>query len=611
MTQHNPIDSAPRRFKLALLAIGAGILLLAVSALAYWLLTSPSDDAGTIQPIERTPEPSGELGLPWFRDATPDSGLTFTYRNGEEANQFTILESLGGGVALLDYDGDGRLDIFLTGGGSFDGPTRTEIRGLPCRLFRNLGHWKFEDVTEKVGFNRTWFYTHGVAVADYDRDGWPDLVVTGFGKIELFHNVPDGAGSRRFQEVGESLGLKDSSWSTSAGWADLDGDGYPELYVCHYVDWSFANNPACIGYVPGVPRDVCAPQRFKPLVHSLFKNEKGRSFRDIASEQGFTATGCGLGVVLADVNADGRPDIYVANDATNNFLFLNRGGKLAEVGWRSGVAVDDGGRYNGSMGTDVGDYDGTGRASIWVTNFQGELHALYRNLGLPSPNEAFDFQSRAVGLTAIGTLNVGFGSAFLDVDNDGWEDLAIAHGHVVLKPSLGSQREQKPVLLRNVERERRRFFENASGRAGKYFDTPAMGRGLAVGDLDNDGWPDLVIGNTNSPVAILRNVAAESTPQNRWLGVRLLGRANRDIVGSTVTLENTSRTLTRFAKGGGSYLSSGDRRMLFGLGESERVRKVTVKWSYGESQSWENLEPGAYWDLREGEPNAVRQAVPQ
>ena len=196
MTQHNPIDSAPRRFKLAPLAIGAAILSLAVGALAYWLLTSQSDDAGTIQPIERTPEPSGETGPPWFRDATPNSGLTFTYRNGEEANQFTILESLGGGVALLDYDGDGRLDIFLTGGGSFDGPTRTEIRGLPCRLFRNLGHWKFEDVTEKVGFNRTWFYTHGVAVADYDRDGWPDLVVTGFGKIELFHNVPDGAGSR-------------------------------------------------------------------------------------------------------------------------------------------------------------------------------------------------------------------------------------------------------------------------------------------------------------------------------------------------------------------------------------------------------------------------------
>ena len=541
-------------------------------------------------PVVAPPEPP-YTGPAWFADVTAQTGITATCRNGEEADQFTILESLGAGVALFDYDGDGRLDVFVVGGGYFGGPQKTELKGHPCKLYRNLGGLKFEDVTAAAGLDIPWWYTHGVAVADYDRDGFPDFVVTGFGRIELFHNEPDGKGGRRFVAVGAKLGLKDDSWSTSAGWGDIDGDGFPDLYVCHYCDWSFAKNPACKGQTTGVARDVCPPQRFTPLVHALFKNDKGKGFRDVSAEHGFKPNGCGLGVVLADLNGDARPDVYVGNDATNNFLFFNRGGKLEEKGLAAGAAVDESGRYNGSMGVDVGDYHGSGRPSIWVTNFQGELSSLYQNRG----NELFDYRSQSAGIGTAGLYRVGFGTAFMDVDSDGWEDLVVVNGHVLRHPTAGTQK-QKPILFHNMVGPAGRAFADASSRGGVYFQTPAVARGLAVGDLDNDGRPDLVVTQANGPVAVLRNAGVGGQP---WLGVKLVGKGHRDIIGSTVTLEGESRTLTRFVKGGGSYLSASDPRILFGLGMVGKVKKVTVKWSWGGSDSWADPKPGEYLELKE------------
>ena len=535
-------------------------------------------------------------GPPWFRDVTADSGIDFTYRNGEEADQYTILESIGGGVALIDYDGDGLLDVFFTGGGHFDGQ---QIKGRPCRLYKNLGNWKFRDVTAEVGLDKIDFYSHGCAVADYDKDGWPDLLVTGYGQVALFHNEA-GDGGRKFVDVTEKVGLRDTSWATGAGFADLTGSGYPDLYICHYCDWSFANNPICAGKDTSVARDVCPPQRFKPLVHALYRNLDGKTFKDVTAEQRLRNDGCGLGVVLADFTGDGRPGIYVANDATDNHLYLNRGGKLEEKGKLAGVAVDEHGLFNGSMGTDVGEYDGSGRPSIFVTNYQGELHALYQNLG----GGRFTYQSQAAGLAALGRSYVGFGTAFVDVDNDGWEDLVIANGHVLRDPR-GSTVKQRPLLLRNIELRGRRFFQDYSARGGPFFTTPAIGRGIAVGDLNNDGWPDVVVCETNSPAVILRNVAAEAKPAH-WLGVKLIGKDQRDVAGSTVTLEAETRRLTRFAKGGGSYLSSSDRRLLFGLGASTKVGRITVKWSWGKEQTWDSLEADGYWELREGEAAAKR-----
>jgi hypothetical protein len=582
--------------------VGAAVVLAALAGGgAYWLSGSSTPALPPIPSADDTsPEASGPA---WFRDVTADSGVQFTCRNGEEADQYTILESLGGGVALLDFDGDGLLDLFLIGGGYFDGPAKDQIKGQPCKLYKNLGGWKFRDVTKEAGLDGPWWYTHGASVADYDRDGWPDLLVTGYGKLGLYHNEPDGKGGRRFVDVTEPMGLRDQAWNTGAGWADLDGDGWPDLYVCRYTDWSFANHPVCAGLQPGVEREVCPPHRFKPQMHALFHNEKGKAFRNVSKEHHFQAAGYGLGVLLADLNGDHRPDVFVSNDLAPNMLYLNRGGKLEEQAGPAGVALNDTGLATASMGVDAADFDGSGRPSLFVTNFQHELHSLYRNLG----KDMFLYQSEAAGLAALGRVYVGWGTGFADIDNDGWEDLLIVNGHLYRKPA-GSPILQQPFLLRNEARQGRRVFRDLSARGGTIFQAPAPARGLAVGDLDNDGWPDFVVSNINRPVVIARNVAAESC-KSSWLGVRLVGKGHRDVVGSSVVVECAGRKLMRFAKGGGSYLSAGDPRILVGLAGAKEAR-VTVHWSWGEAQTWENLEAGRYWELHEGEAKASRGRQP-
>jgi hypothetical protein len=575
---------------------------------------------------------------PLFRDRTADSGVRFTYRNGQEANHYAILESLGGGVALIDYDGDGLLDVFVAGGGYFDGPAKKEIKGHPCKLYRNKGGWKFEDVTAEAGLENIPFYTHGCAVADYDCDGRPDLLVTGYGRLALFRNVGLPGGRRGFVEVTREAGLLGQHfWSTSAAWADLDGDGFPDLYVCQYVDWSFENNPPCEGYQRDIPRDVCPPKVFDSRPHALYRNNGKGAFTEVGKEAGLHTSrsdrdydqlgwmderakkqlreadrdrdfGKGLGVVIVDVNGDGRPDVYVANDTTDKFLYVNRGGRgqmrLEDLALELGVARDESGAPNGSMGVDADDYDGSGLPSLLVTNYQNENHALYRNVSAGG-KLSFVPASRAAGLTGIGRQYVGFGTHFLDFDNDGWEDIVIGNGHVIRYPS-GSPVRQLPVLLHNQGRragkEGVRFLE-VGARGGDYFKTVHQGRGLAVGDLDNDGRPDLVISHLNEPVVLLRN---EASPGRHWLGIDLHDRQHRDLVGAKLTLEVGERRLTRFAKGGGSYLSSGDRRHLFGLGAAEQVGKLTVAWPWGSVESWEGLPVDRYWRLVAG----VKEAQP-
>ncbi len=573
-------------FVLAAVTGGAGLGLAAHGGLPG--VPSPAAQA-------EAPKPDG-----LFQDVTAGSGVVFTYRNGEEANHYAPLEAVGGGVALLDYDGDGLLDLFVTGGGHFDGPGRKRIAGHPNKLFKNLGGWKFKEVTREAGLGGPRFYTHGAAVADYDNDGRPDLLVTGWGRLALYRN--EGG---RFAEVTQKAGLTDTRWSTSAAWADFDGDGFADLYVCRYVDWSFDNHPEC--QPDGKARDVCPPKQFRGLPHSVYRNDGKGGFEDVSAGAGLRKGGAdshGLGVVAADLDDDGRPDLYVTNDTTDNFLYLNRGNGLtfAEVGLQSGTARDDRGVPNGSSGADAADYDGSGRPSLWVANSEHELPALYRNLG----RGMFLHASHAAGVGAAGTGRVGFGSTFADLDNDGHVDLVTAAGHVLRHAPGG--RKQRPLLLRN---EGGAKFADVSGDGGPYFRDGHVGRGLAVGDLDNDGWPDLIVSHLNEPVVLLRNAAADTAGKGHlWLGLELSGEKGRDVVGAKIVVEVGGRKRTHFARGGGSYLSSGDRRVLIGLGTTTKVDRVTVIWPSGAAQSWagELFEAGNYWLLveKKGRPERRR-----
>jgi hypothetical protein len=546
-------------------------------------------------------EPAGE---PFFEDVTKASGIDFSYRNGEDsAKHLAILESLGGGAALIDYDGDGLPDVFLPGGGYYTGPDKKQIVGAPCKLYRNLGGGRFQDVTAAVGLDRLaggapWFYTHGAAVGDYDRDGRPDLLVTGWGRVALFRNV----GGTRFEDVTAKAGLdKGITWATSAAFGDLDGDGWPDLYVCQYVDWSWKKHPRC--QYDAKTDDVCPPKNFFGLPHKVFRNTGRGTFADVSREAGLHPGGGdnskGLGVILVDLDGDGRPDVYVANDTVDKFLYLNRStpGKirLHECGMDTGAARDEMGNANGSMGLDAGDYDGSGKPALWVTNYENEQHGLYRNdarPGLP----AFNFQTSAAGLAAMGQKHVGWGTAFLDLELDGRLSLFVSHGHAIRFPTNpGVTRKQKPALMLNMGGGR---FKDASRRIGRYGDSPHLGRGVAFGDLDNDGRPDMVLNPTNEPAAVLRGVGGKG---KHWLGVALRGKGNADVTGAKLEVRAGGRTLTRFARAGGSYLSSNDPRHVFGLADETRAGRLTVTWPDRTVQHFDGLAVDRYHRITQGQ----------
>jgi RNA polymerase sigma factor (sigma-70 family) len=552
---------------------------------------------------DRPPAPPAPKEEPpsFFRDMTPKSGVDFIYRNGEEANQYTMLESIGGGVALLDFDGDGLLDVFITGGGHFAGDDKKQIKGHPCKLYKNLGNWKFADVTREVGLDRIAFYTHGVAVADYDRDGWPDLLVTGYGQVALFHNESDGKGGRRFVDVTKKAGLTEDLWSTSAAWADFDSDGYPDLYICHYLDWSFENHPTCS--YDGKTRDICPPKQFNAQPHKVYRNNADGTFTDVSKEAGLRTDGKGLGVVVVDVNDDGKPDVFVANDTEDHFLYLNQStpGKIRfdEIGLNAGVARDDRGTPTGSRGVAVADYDNSGRPALLVTGYEGEILSLYRNEG-KDDKRVFRYVSHAAGLARVGQNTVGWGVGFFDLDNDGRLDLFIANGHVLRHPTGKAKVAQPPLLLRNEGGK----FTDVTGQGGPYFQKDHRGRGVAFGDLDNDGRIDLVISHLNEPVVLLRN---EAKTANHWLGVELQGKKHRDVTGAKLTVEVEGLPpQTHFAVGGGSFASAGDARHVFGLGKAKRTGKLTVQWPGGKEQTWEGLEVDRYWRLVEEEKDAQK-----
>lgn len=450
-------------------------------------------------------------------------------------------------------------------------------RGISTRhVYRNVGNWQFQDVTSSSGAGPSAHYSHGVAVADFDEDGFPDILVTGYGGVTLYRNQGDGF----FSDTTEAAKLSDQLWSTSAAWGDFNGDAILDVYIAHYVSWSINNNVLCTGS-PGHPRDVCPPQTFDPLPDTIYFGNGNGSFRNATVDAGLRGDGKGLGVVAADSDLDGDLDIYVANDTVENVLYVNNGrGRLDDASLFSGTAVSDRGYSDGSMGTDVADYDADGQPDIWVTNYEREDFALYRNQG----KGLFRHVSRSVGIASLRAAYVGWGTRFLDADLDGDEDLVVSNGHAIRFPTE-SPRLQRPLLLENRNGSR---LVDVSDHAGDYMTSSHAGRGLATGDLDGDGDEDVVISNLNEPVAVLSN---ESNSGNHWLAVRLIGRRScRSSIGAVAVAGIGGRSQTKQVRGGSSYASTSDPTLHFGCGTSSTIDTLTVTWIGGRTVTLRNLE---------------------
>jgi hypothetical protein len=526
---------------------------------------------------------TGPAGRVAFTDDAEVAGLRFVYDTAETPVHQTP-ELFGGGVAVLDFDGDGWLDVYCVQGGPF-----STAPGCGGTLFRNRRDGTFEDATAAAGLGRfPRGHGFGAAVGDYDNDGDPDLFVTRWRSYALYRNRGDGT----FEDATAAAGLAgDRDWPSSAAFADLDGDGDLDLYVGHYAAWDYNN--------PRICRDAnthaylsCGALDCQSVPDHLFRNDGGR-FVDVSAEAGITGAdvnGHALGVVVADLDDDGRLDIFVANDATANFLFRNRGGmRFDEVAHEAGVAANAGGSYQAGMGVACGDLDGDGRLDLAVTNFYGESTSLFRNLG----GGMFTDATAAVGLAAATRQLLGFGVAFLDADNDGYLDLVSANGHVNdLRPNYPYRMPAQLLLGGPGGR-----LVDVSDRAGAPWLVPRMGRGLAVADLDNDGRQDVLIVAHDQPLAYLHN----RTDGGRWLTLRLEGRdSNRDAVGAKVVVIAEGRRLVARRVGGGSYQSASDPRLHFGLGPAERVEAIEVTWPSGRVDRHRDLPSNAGYLLREG-----------
>ncbi len=526
-----------------------------------------------------------------FVDILPGSGVDFVHVSGmTAAKQFPTAN--GSGLAVFDFDNDGRMDLYFCTGNTLP---LDPARAVPNRLYKNVGGGRFLDVTERSGLGFRG-YCHGAITGDIDNDGDQEVFLCNYGGDALFLNNGDGT----FTDISRSAGLtQPDTWSSSAAFLDFDNDGYLDLYVSRYGDWQWPRDDRFCGDSARKIRRYCSPKELRPVRHVLFRNQGDRTFTDVTALAGLgRADGHGFGVVAADLDGDGRVDLYVANDQDPNFVFLNAGGgTFRDVTYESGAGLNVQGRTSAGMGVDAEDVDGDGRPELFVTNFQEEYNTLFKNLG----EGAFLDVTANYGLAVDSLPWIGWGCALADLDSDGWPDIVVANGHIDDNAQVFGQPAgyaQPPLLHQNVAGKR---FRLASPGAGSYFTTNHVGHGLAVGDIDDDGDLDLVISHKDGPPAILRN---DSPSAGRWIRLKLIGtRSNRDAIGTLVSVEAGGRTIRRQRKGGSSLMSSHDPRLLIGLGPAGESVRVTVKWPSGAVSRQGPLATNRTHEIRE--PSAL------
>ena len=527
---------------------------------------------------------------PVFVDVTQQAGITWKHFSGESEDRF-LIETMGAGVGFLDFDNDGLLDIYLVNGGETpNGKSKEPVRNA---LYRNVGAGKFEEVAEAAGVDRVNFYAIGVAVGDFDNDGFPDIFVTGYPACALFRNNGDGT----FRDVTREAGVENAGrWGTGAAWFDYDRDGFLDLFVSNYAEFAFDDEQPRCDYRG--KRIYCVQVAYQGQVPVLYHNSGDGTFTDVSADSGVAGlVGRALGVVAIDADDDGWSDLFVARDASPDLLLINQGdGTLKDFGADAEIAYSVDGVARAGMGVDAGDVNGDGRPDFVVTNFNDEYHALYMNLG------RFPYQERTSesGLAQFTQSFVGWGTRFIDYDNNGRLDLMIVNGHIneiVELTRVDVKYREPPLLLRNKGRAR---FENIGAAAGSVFRTGHLARGMATGDFDNDGDTDVLFGRLDDTPVLLRNDAGKDSS---WIGVQLQGKAsNRDAVGAKVAARMRDTTLVRWVKGGSSYASSHDLRLVFGFGDIETPAAVEleIRWPGGGEQTVSGLEPGRYHRIVEG-----------
>jgi len=524
---------------------------------------------------------------PGFRlaDITAQAGLSFQHNSGAFGAKY-LPETLGPGCAFLDYDGDGWLDILLVNGADWPGHKR---RRSTLSLYRNNRNGTFTDVTKRAGLDLE-MYGMGVAVADYNNDGFPDLLITAVGQNRLFRNTGKGT----FVDVTQKSGLGGrSAFSTSALWFDYDRDGLLDLFVCNYVQWSPEHDVFCS--VDGKNKSYCTPEAFHGSTCWLFRNRGDGSFEDVTAKCGiFDTTSKSLGVALLDYDRDGWPDLFVANDTQPNKLYRNlRNGTFEDVAVRAGVAFSEDGKARAGMGVDAADFDNSGIAGLAITNFDDEMIALYRQ----GRNGAYSDAALRSGIGQASRLRLGFGCSFMDADLDGHLDLLAVNGHIdetVRNISGNHGYAQPPHLFLN---DGKGAFRDIAAQVGGGFASPKVARGLAFGDFDNDGDVDILMTTNQGPAYLYRN---DVTSGNKSLRLRLQGtKSNRDAIGAVVRLTTPDGTQTRMVKTGSSYLSQSETALTFGLGRRDKADRVVIEWPSGQTQDFNGLSAGR-WTCIEG-----------